>query len=86
MLKVYKYEVPFADAFTLDMPMGAQCLSLHNGALWALVDPEAPKLKRRFWLAGTGHPIDAAPADLRFIGTAQFYGELHELHLFEVLS
>jgi hypothetical protein len=89
MLKVYKYEVPLADDFAIEMPMGAQILSfqVQNGGpvLWALVDPDARHMKRHFRLAGTGHKIDQAPADLRFIGTVQLQGGALVFHLFEAL-
>ncbi len=89
MLTVYKYEFPFEDEFTLDLPMGAQVLSFQEQygvpCVWALVDPTAMKLKRHFRLAGTGHPIEHAPAALRFVGTAQFHGDALVFHLFEVL-
>lgn len=89
MLKVYKYEVPFVDKFTLDLPMGAQCLSFQEqhgkATLWALVDPTAALIGRHFRLAGTGHQIEHDGRDLRFIGTAQFHGGALVFHLFETL-
>ena len=102
MLTVYKYEIPAEDEFTIDLPAGAQPLSFQEqhgaGCMWALVDPEARTTKRRFRLAGTGHPIEyAEPAGvpyrsppnigaLRFVGTAQFRGGALVFHLFEVLA
>lgn len=89
MLTVYKYEVPLTDDFAIDMPCGARILSVQvqNGepVLWALVDPEARELRRHFRLAGTGHMIDQAPADLLFIGTMQLRGGALVFHLFEAL-
>ncbi len=88
-LTVYKYEVPADDNFTLEMPAGAQCLSVQaqyeKPFLWALVDPGARKTKRQFRLAGTGHAIAHDSAALRFIGTAALHGGALIFHLFEVL-
>lgn len=89
MLKVYKYDVLLTDNFEIEMPCGAQLLSfqVQNGepVLWALVDPEARHMKRYFRLAGTGHKIERAPADLLFIGTVQLHGGALVFHLFEAL-
>ncbi len=90
MLTVYKYEIPAEDEFTIDLPAGAQPLSFQEqrgaGCMWALVDPEARTTKRRFRLAGTGHPIEHDAGALRFVGTAQFRGGGLVFHLFEVLA
>lgn len=90
MLTVYKYETPLKDEFSLDLPMGAQILTFQSQrdapCIWALVDPDAKTLKRRFRLVGTGHPIEQDAGALRFVGTAQFRGGSLVFHLFEVLS
>jgi hypothetical protein len=55
------------------MPKGALALSVafRDGdfCLWALVDPDAHKVQRRFILVGTGQPIQE-PALGPFVGTA----------------
>lgn len=85
---VYKYEVPLTDNFELELPAGAKLLSFQSQSgtpvLWALVDSEALKEKRRFRLAGTGHPIEEDAERLVFIGTAQFHSGSLVFHLFEV--
>jgi hypothetical protein len=90
MLTVYKYEVPFDDEFTLELPTAARLLTFQaqheKPCLWALVDSEARLTKRRFRLAGTGHDINEAERDLIYIGTAQFRGGSLVFHLFEVLG
>jgi hypothetical protein len=61
-MKVYKYPAPEgAESWSVEMPMGAQVV--HAGfqgtrlCLWALVDPEAPAVPRRFLIVGTGQEI-----------------------------
>lgn len=71
--KTYK---PIAYGFQGDKPV-----------MWAIVDPEAQKVKRSFLLAETGKEYDFASAE--HIGTAQFVkedGSFRVFHLFEVLT
>lgn len=88
MRRVYKYEFPIRDAFTLELPQGAQILRAESqrGAtcLWALVDPGQPLETRLFALRGTGHDISLA--NIAHVSTFQMLqGEL-VWHLFEVLQ
>ena len=58
----------------IEMPAGAQALTVDSATgepcLWALVDPEATKKTRGFYIAGTGHPVPTAQGnDLRYVGT-----------------
>lgn len=92
MNTVYKYPVPITDGFYLELPAGAKVLSFQvqgggsSPYIWVLVDTERPKVRRYFRVAGTGHPIENAPADLRFIGTIQLSGGALIFHLFEILQ
>ena len=68
-------------------------------ALWAIVDPDAPKEERKFRLVGTGHALPDIPvvnpavyawtalpassAMLSYIGSFQIYGGELVFHLFE---
>lgn len=89
MLKVYKYSVPAADCFELDLPTGAQILTVKTqygkSQLWALVDPEAKTQKRIFRLAGTGHAVTEPSEKLAYIDTILLFDDSLVLHLFEVL-
>lgn len=91
---VWKYPIPVEDTFTLDLPTGAEVLTVANqghpltGAdlhIWALVDPAASPEPRAFRLAGTGHPIDT-DAPLRYVGTVIMLSGSFVVHLFEVLA
>jgi hypothetical protein len=85
MLTVYKYQVPFADEFSLELPKGAVLLSYLNqfevGCLWALVDPTKKTELRYFRLAGTGHSL--INYKLKYIGSAIFENGRLVFHLFE---
>lgn len=96
---VYKYTIPITDHVTIDLPVGAQVLSVgvQKGVnvqgypeamcLWALVRPKGPTEKRRFRIFGTGHPIK--PGDLlfsRFLGTVMLEGGALVFHVFEVAA
>lgn len=92
MKRVYKYEVPFEDEFSLNLPKGAQILSFQSQVsasglqelpvIWVLVDPSLKQEETRFFrMAGTGHPIEGDFG--AFIGTAQFLGARLTFHLFE---
>ncbi len=86
MLSVWKYDIPAVDKFELELPLGAEVLTvqMQNGfpEMWALVDPEAVKSKRTFVLVGTGHSIHE-DARLDFVNTFQPHEGL-VFHLFEV--
>ncbi len=70
--------------FAVSMPVGAEVLHAAGQGdevcIWALVDPTAPKERRRFDVYGTGHPMPADPG--RYVGTAHLSGPL-VFHVFE---
>ena len=81
-MKVSKYPIAIvADYITIAMPVDAQILTVQMqnnvACIWALVDPDAPLIERRFRWAGTGHEIKEDIKDLWYIGTFQ---------LFEIIS
>lgn len=86
---IYKYDVDVSDSQTIDMPKGAQLLSVgvQNGRikLWALIDPGEPIVSRDLILIGTGHPIIRTLGE--FIGTVHLTmphsGSVLVFHLFD---
>ena len=78
--------------FTLDtsgvvmMPKGAKPISAREQGdalcVWAIVDPEAPKVSRRVYIIGTGHE-GANYGDLPFLGTALLMGGRLVIHVFD---
>ncbi len=83
-MKVFKYVMEITDYVDLDMPSGAEVLTaqMQNGdlCLWAKVDENAPKEKRRFRIAGTGHPLEGKH---EYISTVFPYNDSLVFHIFE---
>ena len=86
-MRIWKYQIPLKDSFTINMPSGADvlCVQLQGGlpTIWAAVNPEAPLLDVAFVLHGTGHQVsdEAGP----YIGTFQLSNGL-VFHLFEAIA
>lgn len=88
-MTIYKYRlwpVDHGDKVIIDLPFGAQVLSVgvqsNEPHIWALVNPKADKLPRKFYIHGTGHPIDSA-ANKKFVGTVHLYDGGLVFHIFE---
>jgi hypothetical protein len=88
METVYKYPLLVADTQAVDLPLGAQILSVQaqrgDFCLWALVDPKARKVSRHIAIHGTGHPV--ARGQLRHINTFQMDGGALVFHAFEIMQ
>jgi hypothetical protein len=86
MRAVFKYPIPLLDNFELDLPVGAQPLSVDvqygKPQMWALVDTSAPTAPQRFRLAGTGHPL--TKDSLEFVGTFLIEEGALVFHVFRV--
>lgn len=73
----------------IEMPAGAEVLHVNvqsrgldeDAYLWALVDPNAPKGLRRFFLVGTGQPLSEDAG--RHVGTWDMMNGRYVWHLFE---
>ena len=65
MTSVWKFPIQRADAYTIDMTKDAEILHVgvqkNEPFMWARVDPDAPKERRGFRVAGTGHALYGAP-------------------------
>ena len=88
MAKVYKYRLSILDEQVVNMPKGAKVLSVQsqNGApcIWAAVNPDETECERRkFRMAGTGHPIDDSLVN-DYIGSFMLYDGALVFHLFEI--
>jgi hypothetical protein len=85
--EVWKYEVGTFGLFSVDMPEGAQILAVQEqdgaGHIWALVDPNAPRVFRDFLLVGTGCAIDDS-FRVEHVGTFQQVNGALVWHVFEV--
>jgi hypothetical protein len=73
MKTIYKYPFSIDDSVIITMPVGAEILTVQVQhrvpCIWALVDPEAPKVDRYFRVAGTGHSLPENPG--KYVGTFQ---------------
>lgn len=83
--RIFKYVLDIEDVQTVELPEGAEILSVHNQnellCLWALCNPDAPKEARTIHIFGTGNPVCDNPG--RFIGTVlMWHGQL-VWHVFE---
>ena len=85
MKTVWKYQFLVVDDLVVNMPEGAQVLSVQvqgiEPCIWALVDPDAPLVERRLHVRGTGHPFVGNEG--RFVGTFQMLRGRFVGHLFE---
>jgi hypothetical protein len=82
---IWKYACPVEDVFELEIPKHHKILSFQcqkdKPCIWVLVDPDTPKVKKRFQIFGTGHPITGWIGN--YIGTAQQFNGSLVWHLFE---
>ena len=90
-MRIFKYQLPVPEApssyVDVEMPEGARVLSAgaQNGevVVWALVDPHAKTVLRRFAIYPTGltevpeHPVN-------FVGTVMLLGGALVFHVFDV--
>jgi hypothetical protein len=87
MKKIFKYVLKTTDVQSVEMPKGAEILSIQtqndDPCIWALVDPEQEMEYRIFRIFGTGHDV-MGDDTLNYIGTYQQYGGSLVFHCFEV--
>lgn len=83
MKTIFKYDI--SENTGVLMPEGAQVLTVQmqrtSACVWAVVDPNAPMVLRRFVLYGTGHPLPDEPGT--YVGTFQVAGGSLVWHLFD---
>lgn len=94
MHTIWKFPIPQATAFTLELPRRARFLDVQVQEVWQdgrkeeqpqawfLLDPESKKIERRFVVVGTGHPVSEQEM-LTHLGTFQLFGGTLVMHLFE---
>lgn len=87
-MTIWKYPIPIADSFSLDMPSGAEALAVQvqhgQPCIWAAVDPKAEIIKVKFVLHGTGHHVSDDAG--HYIGSFQVDGGNLVFHLFEAIE
>ncbi len=83
-MSIWKFPLPIADEIEVDMPGFSLNLAVqlqgNDIFLWAIVDPDTPKIPKRFCIVGTGHPFN--PSNKLYVGTVQKDGFVW--HIFEL--
>lgn len=86
MITIHKHVVFLGDTFTLELPEGAEFLSLQiqhgKPQMWFRVDDSRPVRRQIFGICGTGHEIPSLVAHAPFRGTFQMEGGSLVLHVF----
>ena len=84
-----KYELPVKDEFEIEMPRGADVLTVQVQCdvpyVWALIDTSKPPKVRRFRLYGAEHEVDTA-LGLKYVGAFQIMGGALVMLLCEVVG
>ncbi len=85
MKTIYKYRLSIEEEQTIEMPEGAEVLTVQTQGgvpcVWAKLDHEKPLKVYKFVLIGTGHCIEDG-FEGKYIGTFQKQGGTLVFHLF----
>ncbi len=86
--KILRYDLQLGDEVALQLPRGAEVLTAQvqggRPVLWALVDPDEPRVLRRFQLHKTGEPAPGFLGGERHLATLQVGEDAY--HLFEAVQ
>ena len=78
MQKIYKYNLDIVDSQLVEMPYGAQILSVQQQqselVMWAIVNTEQETVKREILIVGTGNPSNNHLWIMDYIGIVQLDG------------
>lgn len=91
MKAIHKFILPMKEESVIEMPYGVRIIKGENQegfvAIWAIVDLNAPLVKREFRLYKTGQKFECGNVDnLHFIGRADIHvGMDLGMHIFEIL-
>lgn len=90
-MKIFKYPLRTVPEQDIEMPKGAAVLSLQvqpdsrgsdTPQVWALVDPDEPKILRRFRTYATGEEMEDHADFPHFVGTYQLSMGAFVAHVF----
>jgi hypothetical protein len=90
MKTIWKYEIKLEPVQSIDMPIGAEILTLHKQGsrredevyVWCLLDTEKPTETRSFLLVETGEEIHCENCE--YVGTLWFLTGTHVVHMVEI--
>ncbi len=87
---IWKFPLYVTDAQTIPVPQGAKFLAVQVQAgepcLWAMVNPDAPKVPVEIRIHGTGHALPDDSTHYDYIGTFQLDSGALVFHVFRVLT
>lgn len=91
MTKIFKYQIPVLERFTLDLPRNADIIRTDSVDgkfyVWAVVNPENEIETRKFQFHKTGSEIKTEYDNLKYIGYCTLFIQQELcLYLFEDLS
>lgn len=92
MKKIFKYTIPVGNTVIVEMPEGAEILSVGNQSeeiqAWAMVNnsPNVDMESRKFRVFGTVHELPDDTSELLFLGTVLLFDRRVAFHVFEDLS
>lgn len=82
---IWKFPLSFAHTQIIEMPLGAKIIHVANQfefpTMWVIVDPSAPKVKRRFGVIATGALFD--DSSVRYVGSFTIQGGMFVGHVVE---
>lgn len=89
---IWKFPLEAKIYCEISIPKDAEILTVQDqfneAMMWALVNPENEKEKRKFTIIGTGHEIPDLVFGIikKYIGTYQTYSGNYVYHVFELSS
>ena len=90
MQKIWKFSLEVTDEQIIEMPENALMLDIKTQfgkpCMWALVNPDAEKVKRKFYTFGTGHDVKVDSSILRHLGTYTMDNDRLVFHVFEIMN
>ena len=85
MKKIFKYPLQPKPENVIEMPAGAAVLDLQTQndvpCLWVEIDPDAPRIKRKFKIVPTGQAFEPGPF-VHYMGTFQMQGGALVFHVY----
>ena len=86
--QIWKFPLETIDIQEIEMPSSFEVLTIQTQSgipcIWAMVNPDAPKVKVKFEIFGTGHPFKQN-GNRKYIGTYQLHNGALVFHCFQLL-
>jgi len=83
--KIFKYQLQPKPENLVEMPKGSRVLTIQTQGsapnIWAEIDPDAPRIKRKFFIVATGQPMEI-PETSSYLGTFQIQDGALVFHVY----